>query len=244
MKVLAFDVWGDLAHFRKFYTTTSPLTFPFPPPPTIAGMLGAIYGTTKETNQHLKLFGGPECLLGVRIVNPVRKIRMGINLIDTKRDWTPKVRTQIRTEFVKSPRYRIYFAHQDAQIYQDLKQLIMEHRSVYTVALGLSELLADFGFGNEFEVQRVVPETPVDISTPITAGNLVPDGLVVETGKRYIKEKIPLIMNTDRVVERYDEVIYELDGKPIRANVRECWQLNNGELITFFRTSFSSGDSP
>lgn len=48
MKVLAFDIWADYAHFRKFYTTTSPLTFSFPPPPTIAGILGAIYGTEKK----------------------------------------------------------------------------------------------------------------------------------------------------------------------------------------------------
>ncbi|MFB3896899.1 MAG: CRISPR-associated protein Cas5, partial [bacterium] len=32
MKILVFDIWGDLGHFRKFYTTTSPLSFSFPPP--------------------------------------------------------------------------------------------------------------------------------------------------------------------------------------------------------------------
>jgi len=53
MKVLVFDIWGDYGHFRKFYTTTSPLTFSFPPPPTIAGILGAIYGTDKKTNEYL-----------------------------------------------------------------------------------------------------------------------------------------------------------------------------------------------
>ena len=48
MKVLVFDIYGDLAHFRKFYTTSSPLTFPFPPPSTIKGMLGAIIGVDKK----------------------------------------------------------------------------------------------------------------------------------------------------------------------------------------------------
>jgi len=54
MKVLVFDLFGDFAHFRKYYTTTSPLTFSFPPPPTIAGILGAIYGASKE--EYLDIF--------------------------------------------------------------------------------------------------------------------------------------------------------------------------------------------
>jgi len=38
METLVFDVKGDLGHFRKFYTTSSPLTFSFPPPPTVRGI--------------------------------------------------------------------------------------------------------------------------------------------------------------------------------------------------------------
>ena len=48
MKTLVFDIWADIGHFRKYYTTSSPLTFSFPSPPTIAGMLGAIIGSSKE----------------------------------------------------------------------------------------------------------------------------------------------------------------------------------------------------
>jgi CRISPR-associated protein Cas5h len=244
MKVLAFDIKGDYAHFRKFYTTTSPLSFSFPPPPTIAGILGALYGTTKETNQHLKIFGTDQCLLAIRILSPVKKVRMGINLIDTKTSWQPTVRTQIRTEFVKAPHYRIYFAHQDRQIYTDVLNLVRAHCSVYTVALGLSELLADFQFQGEYQAEPVTAAEPVEIVTPITEENLHPNGLVIETGKKYIKEKIPMVMNTERIVEKYDNVIFEADGKPLRAAVKNCYQLANGERITFFRTPLSSGNSP
>ena len=47
MKSLIFDIYGDFGHFKKYYTTSSPLTFSFPPPPTIKGMLGAIGGISK-----------------------------------------------------------------------------------------------------------------------------------------------------------------------------------------------------
>ncbi|MDI3478645.1 MAG: CRISPR-associated protein Cas5h, partial [Thermoanaerobacterium sp.] len=33
MKSLIFDIYGDFGHFKKYYTTSSPLTFSFPPPP-------------------------------------------------------------------------------------------------------------------------------------------------------------------------------------------------------------------
>ena len=41
-RVLVFDIWGDFAHFRRFETTTSPLTYPFPTGSAIAGYLAAI----------------------------------------------------------------------------------------------------------------------------------------------------------------------------------------------------------
>jgi len=83
MKVLTFDLYGDFAHFRKYFTTTSPLTFSFPPPPTISGILGTIYGTPKNENQ--EVFGYENCKIALQIQKPVKKIRMGLNFIYTKK---------------------------------------------------------------------------------------------------------------------------------------------------------------
>jgi len=150
MKVLVFDIWGDYAHFRKFYTTSSPLTFSFPPPPTIAGIMGAIYGAGKD--EYLNIFAPIKCRLALKIVSPVRKVRMGINLINTKGNyWQPvkkknhEPRTQIRTEFLKDPHFRIYAAHKDEKVFNKLGQSIKEHRCIYSVSLGLSELRSDIG---------------------------------------------------------------------------------------------------
>lgn len=46
--ILVFDLWGDLGHFKKPYTTTSPLSYAFPPRPTVAGIISAIVGLKKE----------------------------------------------------------------------------------------------------------------------------------------------------------------------------------------------------
>ncbi|MFZ5997250.1 MAG: type I-B CRISPR-associated protein Cas5b [Nitrospirota bacterium] len=242
MKVLAFDIWGDYGHFRKFYTTTSPLTFSFPPPSTIAGILGAIYGTNKNTNEYLKAFGTDKCRIALRILNPVKKVRMGLNLLETKganfklpmSDKNLAPRTQIRTEFLKDPLFRIYVNHEDCKIFDKLAENIEEHQSFYTVSLGLSELLADFRYSGIYHADMITNGDAVELFTPVMADNLIEGGLAIETGKKYFKEKMPIVMNQDRVVEKYDDVIFEPEGKTIEVKVRAYWRLETGENIACF----------
>lgn len=242
MKVLAFDIWGDFGHFRKFYTTTSPLTFSFPPPPTIAGMLGAIYGMDKNINEYLREFGSSRCKIALQILNPVKKVRMGLNLLETKgtnfklpmSDKNLAPRTQIRTEFLKDPRFRIYVSHEDDKVFDSLSKSLKMHRSVYTVSLGLSELLANFEYVGVYHAEIITSGEVTELSTPVMADNLIEDGLEIEIGKKYFKEKIPVMMNQDRIVEKYDDVIFEPDGKIIKARVKTYYRLENSENIAFF----------
>jgi len=239
MKVLVFDIWGDYGHFRKFFTTSSPLTFSFPPPATIAGILGAICGFGKD--EYLKLFSFEICKIGLKIASPVKKVRMGVNLINTKDfSWQPiqteyhEPRTQIRTEFLKDPHFRIYVSHEDSRIFKMLEQNVREHKSVYSPSLGLSELLANFNYLGIIEVEEL-KDLFTEISTPIVAGNLIDSGIVIEPGKKYFKEKMPVRMNPDRVIEIYDDVIYEPGGQTIKARVKTCFRIiENGQYITFF----------
>src|SRR3989338_3896502 len=234
MKILVFDIWGDYGHFRKFYTTTSPLTFSFPPPSTIGGILGAIYGAGKD--EYLKLFLHDKCKIALKIVNPVRKVRMGINLINTKGGyWTlhsnkyHEPRTQIRTEFLKEPYFRIYFAHEDEKIFEAIAELLKKHQSTYTVSLGLSELLADFKYIGEYDSEQKSDNEFVEFQTSVTETKLIQNELEIESGKKYFKEKMPIKMNPERMVEKYDDVIFEPDGKTIKARVKNYFRLENGE---------------
>lgn len=239
MKVLVFDLWGDYGHFRKFYTTSSPLTFSFPPPSTIAGILGAIFGAGKD--EYLRLFAEEKSSIAIKIVNPVKKVRMGINLINTKgnywvlyRNKYHEPRTPIRAEFLKKPYFRIYFTHEDEKMLLRLAQLVEEHKSIYTVSLGLSELLADFKFIGIYATEKILDRVAVEIDTPIVASNLTPNRFEIEPEKKYFKEKIPIIMNPERKIEKYDDVIFESQGKTIKAQLNTYYKLENGENIAFF----------
>ncbi|NCO27646.1 MAG: type I-B CRISPR-associated protein Cas5 [Caldisericum sp. CG2_30_36_11] len=240
MEVLIFDIYGDYAHFKKFYTTSSPLTFSFPPPPTVKGILGAISGVDKS--KYLDTFSSEQCYIAIRIISPVEKTRMGINLINTKGNfWQPvkrgshEARTQIRTEFLKHPAYRVYFMHKDQNLMKDLKNMLQFHKTVYTVSLGLSELLADFKYSGPFSVDVVdSTDNPTDITTIIPLSLIDKNGITFEEGKKYFKERIPVDMTQDRVVKRYENALMEISGKSIKAKLKKYWQTENGECITFF----------
>jgi CRISPR-associated protein Cas5h len=238
MKTLVFDIFGDLGHFKKFYTTSSPLTFTFPPPPTVRGMLGAIIGCDKS--EYLKVFSHHSCKIAVRILTPVKKIRMGLNHINTKGNyWFPakkgshEARTQIRTEFVKDPAYRFYITHKDDNIFTELEKNIKQHKMVFTLSLGLSELLAGFRYHDTLDFQEII-NVKEEIASVVPMNLIKEYGIVFEEGKKYFKEKLAIEMTQERVVERYRDVLFEVQGKTILTHVEKCWKGENGEHITFF----------
>lgn len=238
MKVVVFDIFGDLAHFRRFYTTSSPLSFSFPPPPTVAGMLGAILGIDK--NEYLKVFSLESCKLAIQVLNPIKKLSLGINLINTKHNyWIPvktgshDPRTQVKTEFIKDSKYRIYFYHEDQNLLSNLIENLKNHKSFFTFSLGLSELLGDFQFIKieEFEEKDV---KEVYISSVIPMSQIEDNKIIFEEGKSYFKERIPVKMNSKRIVEKYEDVIFECKGKPIKILAKKFFQGRDGVNVLFF----------
>lgn len=232
MKVLVFDVWGEFGHFRKHYTTTSPLTYSIPPRTAIAGMIGAIEGLGKD--EYLNYFSKEDANIAVKICCPIKKTRIAENLIDTK--IAPmmsriKTRTQIRFEVLKDVKYRIYFSHSSEEVYNELYSMLKEHKSVYTLCLGLSEHIANYEFVGEMEAVSEISDSEREIHSVIPEKKLLK--INFEEGKEYFSETIPIEMLLDREVVEYSKVLFEKNGKIIVANVNNLWRLENGEGIVF-----------
>jgi len=233
---LVFDVWADYAHFKKYYTTSSPLTFSIPPRTALIGLISGIIGLGKE--KYLEVMGKDEAKVAIRIINPVKKIRITQNLINTKGGyWIPvkkpghEPRTQIRFEYLKEPKFRIYFSHTSEDIYISLKQNLENHKSIYTPYLGITECIADFRFIMECTVdEKLNGRKFIDIHTILPASLL--QEINLQPGNKYFKERIPTEMLPGRVVAEYREVLYEAEGKIIKAKVKEALRISNGEIIT------------
>ncbi|HPS90833.1 MAG TPA: type I-B CRISPR-associated protein Cas5b [Methanothrix sp.] len=228
-RVLVFDVWGDYAHFRKNYSTSSPLTYSFPPRTVLSGLIGAIAGL--EKTEYFRQFFRDDARIGCRIMKPVKKVRIGENLVDTKsaiKMHLIKNRTQIRFEFLKDPNYRIYFSHSDEKFFGNLRDLLEKHQSVFTPCLGLSQLICNFRFVGEFET---ISEGGIEESQ--TIDSVVPGKCILEPefedGKEYFSEVMPCEMGAERVVMDFREILFERNGKSIRAKAKDLWVVENGE---------------
>ncbi len=238
-KCLIFDIWGDYAHFRKFYTTSSPITLPFPPKTTIIGLISAIIGLDKDV--YLKHFPKENYIVALEICSPIKTVFIMENWVDVKK-WDPKsqakeilegkrkirklAHTQIRVEWVKDPKYRIYFYHKDQDLQSKLKHHLENHTSFYTPTLGLSENLANFKYIGEQDFE--ITETESTRFQPVKS--------VIRKG--YLKEidwsqpqdikilNYPVDMIENRITECYDEYIYENSGQPVKVKLSQSIKVN------------------
>lgn len=234
MRAVLFDIWGDYAHFRRFYTTSSPLTYSFPPPTAVRGMVGAILGMGKE--EYIDKTSG--LYVGVRVLNPVKRIRWGQNLINTKGSsgFDPTLhrkkepRTQIKIEYLKNPRFRIFLSG-DEKMIAEVASLLQEHRTHYTLCLGLSELLADFSYVGMAELEAL-PSGVYRISSVFPVDIVSDFGEAIEDGIKLLKERVPIYIDTNRVPRLYQDVIVEASGRPVRVGAKDgLYRLRDGSVI-------------
>jgi CRISPR-associated protein Cas5h len=231
--VLAFDIWGDYAHFRKHYTTTSPLTFSLPPRTSLCGLLAAIIGLDKT--EYLKHFSDKDASVAVQLLSEIKKTMLAENLIDTKKAGKMmnviRQRTQIRFELLKDPKYRIFIYHKDPSIYLKLKDMLKAHKTVYTPCLGLSELIANFKYVGEYNVKPIELTTEIELVTALSKKNLIK--LFFQDDYEYLSETMPVNMLPNRTVTEYMPVIFERKTRSLTAKVKQAIRLETDEVITF-----------
>jgi CRISPR-associated protein Cas5h len=195
-------------------------------------MIGAVIGLGKD--EYLKHLSKSNSSIAVRIMCPIKKTRVAENLIDTKTaDLMSRIknRTQIRFELLKDVKYRIYFSHSSEEIYSKLHSILKEHKSVYTLCLGLSEHIANYEFIGEMEALSEISDSKKEIHSIILEKELLE--INFEKGKEYFSETVPLDMLPDRVVIEYGKILFERNANSILANVNNLWRLENGEGIVF-----------
>jgi len=227
MKVLAFEVFGSLGHFRKFYTTSSALTYPFPPPTALRGLVGAIIGLGKEEYlTHTK-----DLKFAVQILNPVKTFTISTNLVNTKgkggrfepslKAWLKEnneARTQVIQQLVKDPRYRI-FVLGDGKVFETLREHIQMRKLFYTPVLGTSEHIAEIEYVGTFEVKEL--EDVEGKCYSVCPLELLEDLRI--TSIKIGKELIPYRMEEDRTAS-YTEVLYPKEpSTTIEGKFKKLW---------------------
>jgi CRISPR-associated protein Cas5h len=235
---LVFDINGDQAMFRKPYTTTSMVSFPFPPPTAICGLLGAIIGIDHGSArgamraEYWAQFGGTRVALGLR--RPVAWFSTAVNLIKFKSsngDMSEHI--QVKHQFLKLPAYRIYV--RGGAVYERLKEKLERGEFIFTPFLGVAYAIADLTYVGEFAEESVDEQSTYVDSVVPAYGDLQLD--VTQSGFLH-SELVPFRLDQYRRQQESVNVIYPEYrlGSQIRLTNRgdvDVTQIN-GERVAWF----------
>ena len=233
-KLIAFDIWGDYGYFRRGYTSTSTITYPFPSRTTIAGLISGIIGLEKDS--YHDLFNENNSKIGLRILNPVKKININLNYINTKEgfllsDIKSNPRVQVQAEFLKDVKYRIYVSLNDNNLMEELFSNLNEHKSVYTPCLGISECIANFQLVHEdMQELSISKGDDVEINSVILKST---GDLIIESGKKYGAVKSPGFMDSERIVSKFLEYYYEENGNPVRIKSCDFYKVGDENIVLY-----------
>ncbi|WP_024833238.1 CRISPR-associated protein Cas5 [Ruminiclostridium josui] len=155
MKVLSFELNGKMAHFRKYYSNSTALSYMLPPVATIKGILAGLLGYERDT--YYNLFTNDLCKVAICVNSPIKKITQRMNLLKVERisqlNGSAANRTQNDTEFIipKDIRtgyvsYKIIFWHSETSVIDELSKLLCKDTGYYSskgicMALGSAQCI-------------------------------------------------------------------------------------------------------
>jgi len=232
-KVVIFDINGPMAHFRKYYTNTSALSYLWPPKPVIAGLIAGILGLPNEKEEsnkeriYYEKFNNNDCFMTVSPRTKIRKIMQKVNYSFTKTSSKQIVftqATQVPLEILipvnnDEISYRIYFYHKKEGIYLSLKKQLKENSVVYPPYLGLSEFLASVKYIGEGKVESIEKNNEeIKLYSICKLNDISP---TMDKNSGYIVEKMPTGFSNNRVPTSPDTYLFSLYNPYIKVKLKE-----------------------
>jgi len=222
-EVLVFSLKGALAHFRQPDTTATHATYPFPPRPTIHGLLASILGINFDTGEG-EDFLKERHLVGLALLNPVRTVFAQMSLHGkgfTSGSGTFNRLTTV--ELLVSPHYLVYYA---GSRLGELAQRIMSGQSVYHTYLGSAYCLTFPIYQGLYRTAKIVPNgKPLNLSTVIPQ-EAVQEIVFESEGNYAIARALPYRHIGNRMFEQTINVLYETNGRPLRIMVEQNRKIN------------------
>jgi CRISPR-associated protein Cas5h len=231
MRMVVFDIYGYMAHFRRFYSSVTPLTYHFPPRNTVMGILACMLGFDKDS--YYETFSRDRCGIAVALRTPVRRVMLPTNYLDTDQITLQRLRgignrVPTRMEYLLAVppseyvSYRLFVTHEDQSLLNQLADRLADRRFAYPISLGPAYCLAEAnlvyngeakvieGDGDEYLVSTVIPQ---DI---IVNGPAPAEGI-----KIMLEEKLPPDFKDGRMPAGASRnYVFEASGKRLRVKIR------------------------
>ena len=228
MQIVVFDLIGKIAHFRKYYTNSSSLTYAFPPRTTITGIIAGILGF--ERDSYYEKFSIQNTKISVSLKSPVRTLMETVNYVWAEKpsdlNLSAGKHTQIPVEIIvpkewnDNIRYRIFFTHNDAKLLEEFVKRVKSKKFIYPPYLGISEFIADAEFVEFDDYNESFSSDPI-LLTSVLSVDVLKAGVghisFGSEGALYVKEKMPMDFNNNRkLASPTKEFIVEVKGKGIK----------------------------
>ena len=221
MRALRFRVGGKLAQFRRFYTNSSSLTYPIPPPTAVRGLLGAALGLGPEYAEFLK-----DHRFGIRPAGPWRHLMQTVNHLFVKNqggrldteNLAGGKHTQIPVQFVapKPPAERVvYEILVVGPELETLRDALL--RPAYPLSLGPAYALASLE-----ALDEVAGKVDEGHAGPILGAFYLEalDRLRGPGGVRVLHDRFPIRLDQERRPLVVKDLGLEAEGRPLTLDYR------------------------
>lgn len=247
MRMHSFDLAGKQAHFRKYYSNNTALSFTLPPRTTMMGMVAAILGRARDS--YYRELAPENLKFGIGLLSPAKKSFHRLNMLKINGDSDfrgQKGRIQTPFELVMplDPRkndliYRFYLAGNKNGLMDELAGHLSERRSSFNISLGVANFNAsiqnvrtDLKVKKHTELKEYVSLTSAILSDQVTA-------LELNTEKKIrIEEDLTpaaFADDFDRELVAMRRIIYTTDGERLRARLKiPHYRLNETEIPESF----------
>lgn len=243
MKIIAFDICGKMAHFRKYYANNTALSYTIPPRTTLMGIVAAILG--RERDSYYNDLSSNHLRIGVRALNPMKKTFHRLNLLriesigDLSRDnlgdfrGTGKLGGRIQTPFevvsghdltTDFVRYRLYLAAntEGVSLLNEIEKVLTNRQAVFNISLGVANFSASLGqLLIDEDVTVYEPNNDFQVlhsAVPTSAIQLDSK----DNGIMSLEEELlPLdfTKNTYRELTGLSHFVFSTNGEPFKAKV-------------------------
>ncbi len=213
----------------------SPQTFSIPTGTAVIGLISAIIGLDKK--EYWKYFPEHSYKLAIGVRAPIKKVVIPINTLKTtqpKHFYRFQEHKRTTMEFIKDGKFRLWFAWENEKLFAQLFERLKRHESHYTASLGLAWNLANFQYIGIHEEEKITAKGDF-----LDVHSIIPKRMIGEmeridfTNRKIFASNIPVRMRTDnsRIVEQYDEYLFDSDGKPIRAVIDQVLKVGGDHII-------------
>lgn len=255
----SFNLSGKFAHFRKFYTNASSLTYFIPPPTVIRGMLASIleigrdqyYEKLDNISISVSITDGCNLKKNIQSVNYLHAkyvpYQKNLFFSDKKESAKPPFHSPTNFELLmpfnlkEEISYKIYLVYKDQaskELFESLKFRFQNNELGYGIYLGQRQFKADIDNLKIYDSESIVFMKESEwVDSAVFQDDSSPDLLNCDV--EIINDQMPIKMELEYDKKRKEDgrkpksvkrVIYEKAGKRLKGKFSNCYEINDKHI--------------